>query len=460
MHSSAKKIIGKGDAIHLTHPGLGAVALATFLRKKGFAVDVQDWYMESVNVADYALVGISSTFLDFMNVEEITQKVRAQNPNCHIAVGGQISWTYRPEDLLNKIPALDTIVYREGELTFFDLATAIEQESDIGAVNGIIYRKNNEVCWTSAREPMDPLHIAIPDWSLLKRENRVPLLPVETARGCVYNCSFCSEVTYWGKPVRFRSIKDVVEEIERDVTEFGIKTFRFADSCFTAPASRSIEICEALIQRFIKAGVLLQWSSFARVTDLNEKLLSKMKEAGCVAIDIGMESGDESILQSMKKNYTREDIIKAVTTAKNFDILTHCNVVVGFPGETPASIDNTIDILNTAQPNSYHCMQLYVAPNTGLSLNKESFGLIGDRLDWQHSTMTSDDMSEIMPKIVKSVKPSCLFLAGEIASIMLVAAGYTPTEVKMFFHNISFGTTGAKEAQMIKTFLVHEVSPV
>ena len=169
--------------------------------------------------------------------------------------------------------------------------------------------------------------------------------------------------------MRFRNIESVIKEIRQDVDEYGIRTFRFVDSCFTAPEERCGEICDSIFEQFIEKGLEIRWTSYGRINNLSRDLLEKMRRAGCVALDIGMESGDRDILQNMKKGYSDRRIVESIETAKDIGILTHCNIVVGFPGETDETIENTIDILNGASPDTYDCMLLYVAPHSHFNLS-------------------------------------------------------------------------------------------
>jgi anaerobic magnesium-protoporphyrin IX monomethyl ester cyclase len=446
---SLKTVLRNNVPIHLSYPALGVAVLATFLKKLGFHVQTKDWYLESVDPTQFQIIGISTTYLYFENLQEIAKSVKASNPKCKLVIGGPMSWTHSFDYILKTIPEIDFIVLREGEKTFLDLIISIVKNTDSTKVKGIALRVGKKMVATPQREPLDPKEILAPDWFLINLRGRTPMLPIETSRGCIYNCAFCSEVHFWGKPVRFRSIKSVIAELNDDVFTHGISTFRISDSCFSAPEKRCIDICEAMEKAFTGKGIPFQWSSFARVTNLNKRLLEKMKKAGCRALDIGMESGDEAILQTMNKLYSPQDIVNCITYAKELGIITHCNVVVGFPGETKDSIENTIDILNRAQPDSYHCMILDIAPNTDLANNKEKYGITGDRIHWKHSTMSSIKATASVADIIKKVSPSCLFVAGEMMAIMLIAAGYTPDDVRSFFRNIAFQRGGKREAQMI-----------
>ena len=438
-------------SFRITAPPLGAVTLATYLRKRGHNVQVKDWFHETVNPGPFEIIGISTTFMDFKDLARIAGKVKAENPGCRIIVGGPLYWSYSPSEILLNIPEVDYIVLGAGEETTIDLLEAMEKDENLENIKSIAFRKNGTVVQTQSREPFNPAQIAIPDWSLLNLKGRVPLLPIETARGCIYHCAYCSEVNYWGKPVRFRSIEPILEEVENDIQKFGITTFRWADSCFSGPAERCMKICDALTERFTSKGVPLKWAAFARVTNINRKLLEKMRASGCIALAIGMESGNEKILTRMNKHYSQEDIRRCVSEVRELGIIAHCNVVVGFPGETEETITSTIETLNLAQPDSYHCMQLFVAPNTTLSNSKIEFGIQGDKLVWRHETMSSRDVPAVMDRIVSSVKPSCLMVSGELVTVMLASMGYSSDDVRSLFRNLTSNQVKDRDLEMVKS---------
>ena len=107
------------------------------------------------------------------------------------------------------------------------------------------------------------------------------IFPIETARGCLYNCAFCSEVHYWGKPTRYKSINKVVDDLKQNVDKYQVKTFRFTDSCFTAPVERCMDLCDAIYTECINNKYDIKWTSYARVNNLTDELLEKMKRSGC-----------------------------------------------------------------------------------------------------------------------------------------------------------------------------------
>jgi len=430
-----------GDEGYLSLPlhTLGAVTIATYLQTHGLEVEVRDFFTDEIDVTHARIVGISTTFMEMHHIKEIAVYVKRQNPSAIAVIGGPISWSFSPEEILKTAPDVDIIVCGEGEKSFLELVTSIRYNHPLERVKGIVFREGKKIIRTPPRDMMDLNELTPPDWRLIDLRKKMDILPVETARGCVYNCAFCSEVHYWGKPVRFRSTESVIKEIRQNVNDSGIRTFRFVDSCFTAPEERCGEICDSIFEQFIEKGLEIRWTSYARINNLTRDLLKKMRRAGCVALDIGMESGDRDILQSMKKGYSDKRILESIQTAKDMGILTHCNIVVGFPGETHETIDNTIDVLNRANPDTYDCMLLYVAPHSYIYENRESFGVKGERLKWEHQTMTSEEASRAMFSIPEKVSSSCLFPGGEYCAGMLSSLGHSTDEIRSFYRGITRG---------------------
>jgi p-methyltransferase len=225
----------------------------------------------------------------------------------------------------------------------------------------------------------------------------------------------------------------VLDEIQRNVDEFGIANFRFTDSCFSAPPERAATICDAIYDRFIRSGIPIKWSSYSRINNLTHNLLEKMKRSGCIALDIGAESGAPSILKKMGRNYTREQIINVAKAARELDIITDFNIVVGFPGETDETVEETIDMLQEAKPDAFSCFVLFVAPHMDISGRGVRYGLNGSGLSWSHATMTSEKAHQALERISQSVTNSCSFPGAESFAGYLAAIGYSLEQIRVFF---------------------------
>jgi anaerobic magnesium-protoporphyrin IX monomethyl ester cyclase len=427
-------IAGK-KAFHSSIPSLGSTVLGSYLKKNGIKVEINDFYIDTPPSCDADIIGISSTFCNIEDVVMIAKYIEDKNPVATIVLGGALSWSMPPTQIFDIVPGIDYIVQREGEQTFLELINAIRNGTDLYSVAGIIFREGGKLFETPQRKFMNFTDIAQPDWTLMRipSPKRFPVLPIETSRGCPYNCAYCSEVTYWGKPVRYCNSAKVTEEIISDAEKFGVTSFRFSDSCFSAPPVRCGEICDAIYEECVKAGIPVKWSSYARIENLDEVLLEKMKRSGCIALDIGLESGSIEVLRKMGRGYSPRDAIKAAKTARRLDILTNFNIVVGFPSETQQTVNDTIDLINEASPDTFTTFLFYLAPHTRARDNLSQFQLEGDGMLWKHSTMNSGEAIEAMFRINKEVTRSTSFPAGEHIASYLASCGYSNKEIRDIF---------------------------
>ncbi|MBC7263183.1 MAG: radical SAM protein [Chloroflexi bacterium] len=435
-------LLGQKERICLMAPVLGAVAVATYLIAHERAdVTLANFAPDTISFDGSEIVAISSTFMGEEWVRTIADAVREASPSAKIILGGPLSWSIPPEILLQNIPALDAIILREGEETFREMILALRAGSSLEHVNDIAFRHNNKAVITPRRAFLAMDSLPYPDWELLGftpqgSDGYINVLPVETARGCIYNCAFCSEVHYWDKPVRHKSPQRVVEEFRRGMTKYGTRVFRIVDSCFTAPRRRCTEVCDAIYQELTSKGLGLRWTAYGRVNDLTPELLDSMKRAGCAALDIGVESGDAGILRSMNKGYTPADIINAARMAREAGIITHFNLVIGFPGETAETIENTIAVLNEAQPDTFGPYVLDVAPHTHIYENRARYGIIGERMTWEHRTMNSGEAFAAMMEVIGRVTNSTYFPGGEYFVGYLLALGYSLDEIRQFYRAV------------------------
>jgi radical SAM superfamily enzyme YgiQ (UPF0313 family) len=425
-------------SIRFSVPILGAVCVATFLEQRGIDVTVMDYYRDERSFAEYGVIGISTIFMDLTHLEDVLGQVRLQNKNATIILGGPLGWTFDPKEVLEKNESIDYIVLREGEETFYELINTLKNEGPTEKVEGIVYRKGGQIIQNSYRMSIASETIPSPAWHLLPLKDRLKIFPIETARGCSYECAYCSEVHFWGKPVRFKNTDQILNEIWSAIKKFNVSTFRITDSCFTAPEDRCIRVCDSINKEFSnKDGSAIKWTSYARLNNLDGKLLEKMKSSGCFALDVGWESGDPSILKRMKKSYDPMHLKEVVRIAREIGILIHCNVLIGFPGETDATISRTIEVLEEAHPDSYTCFHLFFARNSYLYDHAVDYDIRGFGLNWQHATMNSDEAKAAVESMFERVTNVNLFPGGEYISCYLASLGFTIGETKSFFTAIN-----------------------
>jgi radical SAM superfamily enzyme YgiQ (UPF0313 family) len=437
--SFLSRIAGK-STLQFSIPTIAPAVLATYLDEHGVDTEIADYYIDVPHRKyDADIVGISSTFMGVEDIQQIVKKIENDNPEAVIIMGGPLSWSLSPLELFKLVPGIDYIVMREGEQTLLNLVKALASGSGVGGIDGLAYMQDGELIQSPFRCGIPCEEIKRPNWKIMgiPSSRRLPVLPVETSRGCPFNCAYCSEVTYWDKPVRYRAIDDVVDEIIDNVKELGINTFRFTDSCFSAPVNRCGDLCDAIHDACEREGITVQWSSYARISNLDYPLLEKMKRSGCVALDIGVESGSADMLRSMGRNYKPEAALNIPRFARELGIITNFNVVVGFPGETRDSIRTTAELIERAAPDTFASFLFFMANNTRVDKSYEKFHVEGHELTWKHDTMTSNEALEGMMELEGSITSSANFPGGEYFSCYLASLGYSIDETRAFFRNIT-----------------------
>jgi anaerobic magnesium-protoporphyrin IX monomethyl ester cyclase len=349
-----------GSYPHPPFPPLSLGYLAAVLEKNQYEVDVIDCLTLGLTYEEFRnelskrqpdIVGITSTTERYKPALQIAKIVKEVFPKCLTAIGGH-HVTFEDEKALQDCAALDVIVRKEGEYTLLELAERVEAGKDYYDVLGTTCRKDGKIVRNPDRpyiENLDELPFpARHFWPVdyLKRYGTI-IFNVLTSRGCSYWCNFCIEVRVHGQKYRVRSAKNVVDEIEFLQKTYGANYISFVDATFTVDQDRIAELCEEIINRKLK----IRWVAGTRVDMVTKELLLKMKEAGCISMWYGVESGTQTVLDEMRKGITVEQTIKAFNWTKEVGLKPDPNVVLGFPGETKESAWKTIKFVEQLNPD-------------------------------------------------------------------------------------------------------------
>ena len=278
--------------------------------------------------------------------------------------------TFWDENALNEYPSLDIVVRREGEITFIELLEKLQSQSSLSNVLGITYRNGDKIVRNADRPFIQDLDsLPFPAHHLLSlenlRHNGKILFPLISSRGCVFWCDFCSTVRMFGRGYRMRSPKNVVDEMQLIHDKYGIEQVTFYDDAFTVDRNRVMKICDELHARKLH----MTWDCGTRVDMVDRELMKTMREAGCIAVWLGVESGSEAILGAMNKKIKLEQTRLAYKTAHEVGLMTIANVVLGFPGETEQTAKATIRFVKELNPED---VGFYVAtPYPGTPMYEE-----------------------------------------------------------------------------------------
>jgi len=167
-----------------------------------------------------------------------------------------------------------------------------------------------------------------------------------TSRGCPARCTFCANVVT-GRGLRFRGAQSVVDELNALHERTGATFFPFWDDALTAKIPRLVQLCEA-IERGVRFA--LRFSAITRATLVTPELLCTLKRAGLVHINFGVESGDDEVLRLIKKGIRTEHVVRALGWAKDEGLGTACNFMLGFPEDTPATLERTLRFMERIAP--------------------------------------------------------------------------------------------------------------
>jgi radical SAM superfamily enzyme YgiQ (UPF0313 family) len=252
-------------------------------------------------------------------------------------------------------PEADISIIGEGEVTMAAIVAHRQTGSSPCLIDGIAYIKNGTKVTTKRREYIGNLNtIPYPAWDLLPTERYRHQNPyktktkgyatVLTGRGCPFGCTFCGVKSMWGRYPRYRSVDNIVGEIELLIKKQRVSFIFFFDDTFTSNRERTLDICKGI------KGFNIKWACFSRVDGLDEELLITMKDAGCVEIQIGVESGDAEILKKIKKGITIESAIKTFKLVNNIGINTKGFFMIGNEGETPETVNKTIKLALELNP--------------------------------------------------------------------------------------------------------------
>lgn len=361
---------------------LGLGYIASVLLKSGYKVDVLDINAHrfspedverKIKAMDFDIAGIGGIVTTYKYIKWLTRVIKESHPDKKIVVGGSVASSI-PKIMLEKNP-IDIICIGEGEETVKELVKAVENKRDLSMVKGIWYKDaGGNLHQNEARPPIKDLDsIPFPAWDLFPMEiylknpvgapnrnkwldgsidGRAPLsINLFATRGCPYQCIYCYH-DFMGQRYRHRSPESVMREIRHMYNRYKVLYFHFIDDEFVMNKDFVYKF-SALLKAFSEEiGKKITWGCAGRANLMTEELITAMADAGCVLIGYGIESGSQKVLDLIKKKVTVEEAKSAVRLTKKHLGWADCSFMVGYPGETKETIQETIDF----------CKELDLAP--------------------------------------------------------------------------------------------------
>ena len=365
---------------------LGISYLTAVLEKNGYTVDVIDCQTTHPTQKDLEdkfrslnpdIIGVTSATLTYNPALDILKAAKSALPKAATMIGGP-HVTVRDQETFTESQYVDIVVRGEGEMTMLELAKLISEGSQkkISQVAGITFQKNGQVFRNPDRHFMQDIdslprpahnHFEVGRYKILNKT----YLPIITSRGCPFSCAFCAAYKMCGRGFRARSPTNVVDELEWLRDEFGAGAFAFYDDTFTFDVPRAIAICDEIQKRKLD----LPWDCRTRVDKVSKELLTKLHDTGCQLIHFGVESGNQQILNLMRKGTTVEQNARAIKLTKEAGISVAISLVIGYPGETPQQLQETIEFIYKTKPDYVYMCEAVPYPGTELYDYTKSLGL-------------------------------------------------------------------------------------
>ena len=364
---------------------LGLLYLVSVLRRDfpgQFEIELVEQALDDLNLDqmrarirrfDPDLVGFSCLTVEADEMQRVAKVAKEVKPGCLTVLGGPHATVFFDHALED--PNLDLVVLNEGEVTFPELLRALQEDRPWEEVEGIAFRRDGRLVQTPPRGHVPELDaIPLPAWDLINfrryaaemsmnaYSHSPPCAPLFTSRACPYQCTYCHSI--FGKKVRYRSVENVMAEIELLTRTYGVRELHIVDDIFNLDLERAKRICDEIVARGIK--VKIAFPNGLRGDRMDRELIHKLKSAGCYAITYAVETASPRLQKLIKKNLDLDRVRQAIAWTYEAGIIPQAFLMLGFPGETLEEIKMTVDYTLNSKLLRAIFFTVVIYPRTGL----------------------------------------------------------------------------------------------
>jgi len=398
------EVYGKYSKLASTMPALGPCALAAYLIHHHYPVRIIDADVLRLTSKEVGLdisnepadlVGIYTHSVNYNVVRKLVSAIKQVNKSQKIVVGGPHLNFAQVEALEEN--EIEFAAKGEGEETLLELVQHLEDgATDFSEIDGLAWKAvDGEIIVNKDRVrkkeldtlPFPAIHL-LPPISMyhppLMQYKRLPVIDVETSRGCPYRCSFCE--TPFGKKMSFYSPEYIADYLEHLQKKIGVKEVHFMDDTFTLVESRVFELCELINKRKIK----IPWYCAARVDIKNRDIWKTMQKAGCWIVAIGVESGNQEIIHNLQKRITIAQVKGAAADIRKAGLALKAFFIIGNPGETLDTIEETISVAEQIKAHYPVFSLMTPYPGTPLWETADQWGTL-DKKGFDKYLLAADD---------------------------------------------------------------------
>jgi anaerobic magnesium-protoporphyrin IX monomethyl ester cyclase len=367
---------------------VGIASVMTYVKNHGYDFDfldidindyTDDYVEEFIKNNEYDVILYGTLVTHYKWVKWLTRTIKMHHPKTRIVVGNSVAGSCY--DVFLKNTPADVVVIGEGEVTCAAVLDAFKGNTNLKDIHGIAFRdEKGQIVKTPPRKAANINDLPMIEWnffdipSYVKKDDPALFggqssgdkpnfsMPVVTARGCAFRCTFCHFV-FWDDPYRYRSPDKVLIEVRRNIEKYNATGINFWDDLSFA----SLPQVENFVDAVLESGLKFQWSAAIR-TDLfghprnsskkRREVAKKMKDSGCVTVGYSLESGNEKILEMMNKKVTTEYFEEQIKVLDEVGIISFTAVVFGYPIETSETIQETFAM----------CLKNKVYPSIGFLL--------------------------------------------------------------------------------------------
>jgi anaerobic magnesium-protoporphyrin IX monomethyl ester cyclase len=384
--------------------------LGTYLHRRGYAFDYvlsfrdEHAHLEELLRARPRAVAVTTTYyVTPQPLVEVVATVRRLCPETTIVVGGPfVANQVRALDpktlhfLLLDIGADVYVNSAQGEQTLTRVLDALRAGASPASVENSFYCADGDVHCTHAVVEQNDLSQNWVDWRLFARRLG-DYAHVRSAVSCPFTCEFCSFPELAGG---YRTMAPEILERELDqLARIGVRGVQFIDDTFNVPKPRFNE----LLERMIAKRYPFRWFGNYRCQFADPVSVRRMRESGCRVVFLGLESGSDTILRAMNKSATAAEYRRGIALLRDEGIITFGAFILGFPGETAATIAETVEFLQTSGLDFFRINLWFCDQITPVWRHRNRHDLVGQGFGWRHRTMSSDEACDHVERLFAGI---------------------------------------------------------
>ena len=351
----------------------------------------------------YHCVVIPTTFYTSVwPIIEIVKFIR-KHSKARIIVGGPFIYSQWLDNRDNIADTFDIIgadifyVSQFGEDGLCKLIRTLAEGKDLN--EDAILKSHKWICVCDNEVKYD-IQTHCVNWKLFEYQlGRV--VNIRTALSCPFSCAFCE---YPQRAGLYQTIAD--KQLLSDLTSIdrikSVQAISFIDDTFNVPRERF----KSILNMMIKNNISLKWYSYYRCQFADDETVELMKRAGCIGVILGIESGSQTILNNMNKKVDINMYRKGIQLLNKYGIPMIASFIVGFPGETKDTIQETVDFIESTNPTYYKLWHWYCSPLTPIHRDRSKYGLSGNGTEWKHNTMDSHTAQYYIHKMFREISGS------------------------------------------------------